>query len=89
MLSINPISFNQKNRQSTPSFKGRHTLTLTDSKVVGDAHKALGEVIKIFRTKLKGSLSYEQNTANTVLVNCADSDDKVVSSIVKMLAEIY
>jgi len=47
MLSINPISFNQKNRQNRPNFKGSYILTGSDVEV---ARIALAK--KIFKKQL-------------------------------------
>ena len=89
MLSVNPISFNQKNRQSTPVFKGLHTLTHENPKVVGNTYYYLEELIKTFRPKIMSRLTSERKNANEILVNCSDKDDKLVSPLLKMLAEIF
>ena len=82
MLSVSPISINQKNRQSTPSFKGVYTLTGS-----GTNTAAIELAQKIVEKKLVSQVKLFYKGSDYLQVECSDSLNKSIRTIIGRLAK--
>ncbi len=89
MLSVNPISFNQKNKQSNPSFKMKHTLTHQDTHVISTALSDLDTLILSLEQTFGNYFSHGRVEPNKVFVKCPDDYDQLFSSLFKKLANKF